>query len=465
MFPNPDQLAELSPAQILESAAAGHLGLDHCFLRSLLDRPAETVPALISFSKRDRSKDIVDLEGDLLALLRVLRVPEAIPFYIDLIRVLPEDIPDELVEALYEQREQALEPLLKLSQELDESESGEVAFLLASLRLRDPRILEVLLDRLEFDAADGAFLLGLYGDPAARQRLVELLTEVEGDANLKKELEEALAAIESPASHQTEEPSSFDIWDLYPEEADLPVDLLTEAEKVELLDHSSASVRAAVAAAFFNQQPVEPIVKKLLAVALNDADSTTRARAWEALMDAAEKPEVVDAMLRVMRNPQTPLEERAGVLVGLSLETDRNEVRAAIEKLYQEPDGRAKALEAMWRSLHPSFRDRFAKHLDDPDFEVRRNAVWGVGYYGIRSELEKIRSFFTDDDLRAEAIFAYTLALPTDLSRGRMKGLFRRVEEAASGLSEQEEHLVKAALDERLALAGKPAFFAAEKTE
>lgn len=463
MFPNPDRLAEVSPAQILQSAAEGRLGLDHRFLHSLLDRPAETVSPLITFSKRDRRKDIVDLEGDLLALFRVLRAPEAIPFYIDLIRILPEEIPDELVEALYAQREQAVEPLLNLYRELDETESGEVAFLLASLHLRDPRILEILLERLEFDAADGAFLLGLYGDPAARQPLVQLLTEAASDADIKKEIEEALSAIESPSSaSQAEEPSSFDIWDLYPEQADLPVELLSEPERVELLDHPSATVRAAAAAAFFNQQPADSIAEKLLTVAQKDENVTVRARAWESLMDAAEKPEVVDAMLRVMRDAQTPIEERAGVLVGLSLETDRNEVRAAIESLYQEPDGRAKALEAMWRSLHPSFRDRFAKHLDDADFEVRRNAVWGVGYYGIRSELEKIRSFFTDDDLRAEALFAYSLALPTDLSRGRMKGLLRKVEEAASGLSEQEEHLVKAALDERLALAGKPAFFAAE---
>ncbi len=70
-------------------------------------------------------------------------------------------------------------------------------------------------------------------------------------------------------------------------------------------------------------------------------------------------------------------------MVGLAPETDRNEVRKAITDLYAIPGGSAKALEAMWRSLHPSFRDYFAAHLDDDDLEVRRAALWGVGYYGI----------------------------------------------------------------------------------
>jgi hypothetical protein len=33
--------------------------------------------------------------------------------------------------------------------------------------------------------------------------------------------------------------------------------------------------------------------------------------------------------------------------------------------LYAIPEGRAKALEAMWRSVHSSFKAYFAKHLND----------------------------------------------------------------------------------------------------
>jgi hypothetical protein len=60
-------------------------------------------------------------------------------------------------------------------------------------------------------------------------------------------------------------------------------------------------------------------------------------------------------------------------------------------------------------------------------------------------------------------LFAYALALPADVSRGRMKGLLTRVEKDAQGLSEMEEELVKAALDERLMLAGKEPFFGEQR--
>jgi HEAT repeat protein len=153
------------------------------------------------------------------------------------------------------------------------------------------------------------------------------------------------------------------------------------------------------------------------------------------------------------------VEERGGILVGLAPETDRNEVRTAIVHLYAIPEGRAKALESMWRSVHPSFKDYFAKHLNDTDLEVRRGALWGVGYYGLKTELEKVRKLFEDEDLRSDALFAYTLALPADISRGRMKGLLTRIEKDAKGLTEMEEELVKTALDERLLLAGKEPFF------
>jgi hypothetical protein len=116
-------------------------------------------------------------------------------------------------------------------------------------------------------------------------------------------------------------------------------------------------------------------------------------------------------------------------------------------------------MEAMWRSVHPSFRDYFAKHLDDSELEVRRAAIWGVGYYGLKGELGQIRRFFDDEELRSDALFAYVLAMPGQVSRGRVKGLLSKIENEAQGLTEMEEELVKAALDERLLLAGKEPVF------
>jgi len=442
---------------VLEAAARGHLGLDHRFLHALLDRRAEATPDLVAFATRDRSNDVVDLAPELTAIFRHWQAPESIPFHIALIKEDPENVPDEITIALVEAGAPALEPLLALYSELDEAESGEVAFILANLRVRDGRVLKLLLDRMEFDVSDTLLLLGSYGDPAARPAIENAAVLVSGDAELMKEAADALELLGEPKDSLAHEP--FDIWELYPDEDEPPLDLLEEDERGELLTHPVASMRAAAAHSFFNRQPEGPPRALLLKLAQEDESAEVRARSWEALIDATEEPAVVDAMLRALRNPQLSVEERGGLLVGMAPEADRAEVRKAVVDLYAIPEGRAKALEAMWRSVHPAFRDYFAKHLGDPDLEIRRGAIWGVGYYGIRSELDKLRQIFDDQDLRSDALFAYALATPTEVSRSRMKGVLARIEKDAHGLSEMEEELVKAALDERLLLAGKEPVF------
>jgi hypothetical protein len=457
LFLNPDKLLEARPAEVLEAAAQGHLGLDHRFLHALLDRRAEAMPDVIAFAERDRANDVVDLAPELTSIFRHWQAPESIPFHIGLIKEDPENVPDEITIALVEAGAPALEPLLALYDELDESESGEVAFILANLRVRDERILKLLLARMEFDLSDTLLLLGSYGDPAARPAIENAAVLAAGNAELMKEAADALQLLGEPKDSLVQEP--FDIWELYPEEDDPPLDLLDEDERRELLMHPVESMRAAAARSFFNRQPEAPQRELLLKLAQEDESAEVRARCWEALIDATEEPGVADAMLRALRNPELSVEERGGLLVGLAPETDRAEVRKAIVDLYAIPEGRAKALEAMWRSVHPAFRDYFAKHLSDADLEIRRGAIWGVGYYGIRSELDKLRQLFEDPDLRSDALFAYALATPTDVSRSRMKGLFARIEKDARGLSEMEEELVKTALDERLLLAGKEPVF------
>ncbi|HEY7307452.1 MAG TPA: hypothetical protein VH601_25230 [Bryobacteraceae bacterium] len=466
MFLDPDKLLEFSPAEVLEAATRGHLGLDHRFLHAILDRPAESLPAVVAFGERDRSKDALDIAFELIAFFRQWKAPEGVPFLVRYIEEDPENVPDEAMEALVEIGRPALDPLLELYQKLDESEGGEVAFVLANLRVRDPRILELLLGRMDYDFSDALLLLGMYGDPAAIEPIEQFALKLgDNETELKKETTDTVRMLEQaaaqPATVTAEElpTEAFDIWEQYPERADLPVDMLDEDERVQLLDHPVPSVRAAAANSFFNRELTPEQRKKLLMLAGADGSEDVRARAWEALIDSTEHSEVVEAMLAALRKPGLSEVERGGLLVGLSAEADRNEVRAAIAELYNAPEGRAKALEAMWRSMHPSFRDYFSKHLGDPDLEVRRGAIWGVGYYAIRSELDRIRKFFEDEDLRSDAIFAYALALPGEISRGRMKGLLARIEKDARGLSEIEEELVKAALDERLMLAGKEPVF------
>jgi len=457
LFLNPEKLLEAKPAEVLAAAARGHLGLDHRFLHALLDRREEALPDVLAFAERDRSNDVVDLTPELTGIFRYWQPPEAIPFYIRQIKEDPENVSDEVTIGLVDTGAAALEPLLALYAELEETESGEVAFILASLRVPDERILKLLLDRIEFDLSDTLLLLGIYGDPAARPAIENAALLISDDAELMKEVNDTLELLGAPKEPLVEEP--FDIWALYPPEDAPPLDLLDEDERGELLTHPVASIRAAAAYSFFNRQPDATQRKQLLTMAQEDESAEVRARCWEALLDATEETGVLDAMLRALRNPQLAVEEKGGLLVGMAAEADRAEVRQAIVDLYAIPEGRAKALEAMWRSVHPAFRDYFAKHLNDADLEIRRAAIWGIGYYGIRSELDRLRQLFNDEELRSDALFAYALAIPSEVSRARMKSLFARVEEDAHGLSEMEEELVKTALDERLLLAGKEPVF------
>ena len=285
----------------------------------------------------------------------------------------------------------------------------------------------------------------------------KLASLTESESEVAEQVKYALEALcaERPAA----ELEPYDILGDYLEEAELPIELLDEDERADLLDHALPSIRATAAASFFNRELSPELRKALLARAQTDDSAEVRARSWEALTTAVEEPEVLEAMLAALRRGDMSPVERSGLLVGLSPEADRNEVRKAIVEAYKSSETRAKALEAMWRSMHPSFREYFARHLEDADRETRRSAVWGVGYYGLKSELDRIRNLFDDEDLRSDALFAYALALPGDVSRGRMKGLLTRIEKDANGLSELEEDLVKAALDERLMLAGKEPFF------
>jgi hypothetical protein len=174
---DPSRLADVPPDKLLEAASAGYIGIDHRFLHAIVDRPEISIPALVRFAAEDHEQDPVRLDEDLVDIFRHLHAPEAIPFLVDLARRDPLNIPDDVVEALVQFGRAAVDPVLGLLEELDKAgeDEGDVPFLLSQLRVRDPRILEALTERLDEGDPEAALLLDMYGDPAgiprSKQRL------------------------------------------------------------------------------------------------------------------------------------------------------------------------------------------------------------------------------------------------------------------------------------------------------
>jgi HEAT repeat protein len=409
---------------LVESAAKGLIGVDRRVITELLKLP---VPDLIQLAREQRPGDRIDVSDLFIDLFRHHKTPvEALPFYLDLIRSEPEEVSDEVVTAILRIGEPAVAPLIDLYHELGEEQGFDIAFVLARMGVRDPRIQEILLDRLEYDAAEGAFTLGLYGDPASRPALEKMLDEIpEEDVELRRELAFAIDQLNAPPA--AIEPDEFDIFSEWPEKS-LPVfDVLTEAERREMLRHEDSEVRAEAAANFAS----------------------------------GEIPSVVKDELRVMIEDESrPAEERAGALVALAPE---RRWPGLIKEFYEKGGiTRARAMEAMCRTGDSEFAEIFVKHLDDEDVEIARQAIWGVGQLGLGAQAEKLRGYFDNSDVRADALFSYAMCVPGETSRARARPLFRKID-ALARLTEREAQLVMAALDERLAKRGlKPVFAAGD---
>lgn len=462
----PGRYHDIPVIELLRAASRGWIGVDRRLVQAILDRGEAGMADVLAFTRESPEEHLVFIDPLVVDLLRRSPKPEALDYLLDLIRSHPDDVDDSLVEALLPLGVQAVEGLLKLYEELGEEQGSDVAFLLAGLRVRDPRVLDLLLDRLEFDAADGAFCLGLYGDRAAKPALEKMLAELpqesrpeeqKYDAELRREIAHAIEALDAPEPQYQPEP--FDILAEYPKQALPEFDLLSESERTELLGSPEPLVRAEAAYSFFNHEVSAKVRARLLDLAKNDPDAAVRGRAWASLADAAEDKAIRSAMIAVLNDHEREPVERGGAAVGLYGFADEPEAQLGIEALYQEGGkGRAKAMEAMWRSLYKPFAKYFAPHLEDKDPAILHQALRGAGYFRLTAQADKIAQYLEDDDFREDALFAYTLALPGETSRGRARGILRKVDSIAF-LDPDEDRLVKFAIDERLRLHGLAPFF------
>ncbi|HLH42287.1 MAG TPA: SEC-C metal-binding domain-containing protein [Bryobacteraceae bacterium] len=460
---DPRHYDQIPVVELLRAASLGWVAADRRLLQSIIRR--DSAPAeILAFSRERRDHDRIGLDLVLADLFHYFRTPEALDFFLDLIRREPTEIDDSVAEAVLAFGAAAVEPLLRLYYELEEEQGSDVAFLLAGLRVRDPRVLNLLLDRLEFDAADGAFCLGLYGDPAARPALQKMLAEIPvQDQQLRREFTYALEQLDQPEPAYDLRP--FDILAEYRAHELPEFDVLPDSERIQMFASADAEIRAAAAYSFFNVELQPDARAALLQLAQSDPEPAVRGRAWESLADVAADTAIRGKMVAILRDPSLPIEERGGAAVGLYGVADEPEVRPYIEALYEEGGAaRAKALEAMWRSIYKPFAKYFPPNLASDDLAILRQALRGAGYFRLTSGIEKIASYLNHEDLREEALFAYAMAMPGETTRGRARGMLRKID-SLTQLTRPEIRLVMFAIDERLRLFGLEPVFEAELGE
>lgn len=411
---HPEKFPSAPPREILEAAASGLVGIDRRLVRAIVDRFEEFLPELIRFGMEQRH-DPVPLDELLIDLFRSRPAPEAIPFLLRCLRDGSyEYFEDELAEAFSRVGAPAVEPLLQVYPELKPEQQTAVGFLLASLGVRDPRIYSLLLDILAADPGEGAFLLGIYGDPAAIPELQKVLERREelraGDA---ADLEDAIRQLSAPS--EPAELESYDIFAEYPEQAEPRVSVLSLNDRLRLTYSPSPEYRAEAVDSFvLSELETAAVQKRLMELAERDLDASVRAKAWSRLGAVADD-QLREAMWRRLRDQQVPLQERAGALIGLS-HGDCSELGPHIREFYEKPETRPQALEAMWRALDPAYAPYFSRHLEDPDVNLRQEAITGVGVYRMSAECGRLEKLFQDDAVRLEALRAYALAAPGKVS-------------------------------------------------
>ena len=412
----PDEYSRTGAYELLKAAARGHVAFDRRLIDALTADPAGARPGLIRFAGEDRAADRVDISPDLIYLFTRMPAPEAVPLLIAEMRKEPDDAGHDLIELANRLGAPAADALLDLFEDTLHAHP-EILFVALMAGARGPRVDAALMALEATDGDEALFLREIAGQG------------YEAD----------------PAEPGME----------YPAEADPDLALLPEKEREEFLLSDVAEFRLGALAYYYNGGEVSDRRRQqLLTIGASDPDPRVRGMAWEVLRDDTDQAPILQAMVARLGAAADP-HERACLAGALAYHLEIDGVVEAIEAAYADPVHRAKALEAMWRSLDRRFVDRPVRHLDDSNIEVRRHAVLAVGYFQLRSEAGRLEPLFQDADLREDAIYAYALAAPAAETPFGLRQLEKRIESLAGGLGEDEEPILADALETRLAMAGR----------
>ncbi|MBK5293368.1 MAG: SEC-C domain-containing protein [Acidobacteriia bacterium] len=431
VIPIPEQYGEAGAYHLLKAASLGYIAFDHRLLHALLDDAGRTMPDILRFALENRGNDRVDVSMDLMRIFASHPDAAALPFLMNEIRRYPDDVPDEMSEALVRIGAPALHPLLALYAELDEDDRTEIPFLLVSLGLRDEGIEDILRQARTEAPEEEQFLREVYDGAAGERDLLE----------------------------------PFDIWRLYPDEEDPDLEHLPDRDRLEFLASPHPHHRSLAVESWIGEDLSPEQVDRLMELARNDPDAGVRGYCWEALGTQVEQDRVRKPMLERLRDSATPMLERVGLVNALIEIPEPGPVHEAVIACYQEPAVRARAMRAMVRSFDKSFTPYLVRHLEDEDIDVRRQSVLGVGFLDMHGETPALEKLFEHEELRTDALLAYALAAPGDTNRVEMRRLYERMEKLAGGFSEEDEMSAQAGIDLRLRMHGKATLFAQEEEE
>ena len=454
----PEQYDSTASYDLLREAERARLGFDCRLLRSLIARRDETVAALLRIVEIPAEDRMLDIEEQCFDLCRHFRAPEAVPFYLRLLRGNPAEIPDALVEAFAELGAPALDAVLELHDTLGDDDRADVVFLLAAMGVRDERVRRILETTLARDPYEGALSLGLYSDPALRPSIEQALAALpESSREERKALADCLQQLDSKEAPRA--PEAFDVFELYPETS-LPMFGVLKAEDVlPFLTCGSVEYRIEAALSFCHDDYSSEVRDALVRMAESDQDAGARGAALRALGEKVDDHQVVALLEQRLEDEPASSAERFGALVALAGVPDSKSFRKRLSEIYEIEDGRAPALEAMWRSLDPRYTKYFASNLRHQDREVRSQAIQGVGAFPIPALAIELVPFFQDEEHRDEALFSYALAVPGHITPKSANKFFDRIEEKAGGMTEDESESVAIALDQRLEREGYRAHF------
>jgi len=458
MLLTPDRYAESTTEELLTEASLGRIGVDHAWVKALLARdPEETARELVAFYMEMDEEIRIDLSAEIFHVLRALRSTVAIPVYIDLLHDAGDDDPSEIYEALAELGAAAIEPLLELHAAEEGTESQvNLEFLLAGLRVEDPRIEALLEARLAVDPADAAINISLYGKASFKEKLEAAIGTLDATSEAyEHEKHEIEFAIDQFAIETIPDaPPPFDVYEAFPEVAPPVFDVLEPVEMLAFLEHPDSDTRRQAVESLGNEQLEEEDLGKIVVLAESDPEVSVRAQAWQSLAAAIEDPAIRAKIEEKFADTEAPSAERAGAACALAEGVISDELVAGLKEFYLDPATRAMALKAMWHSLDKRFAEHFPAHLEDEDKEVQRQAIWGAGYLGIGHAAGALEKLFEDPDVRDHALFAYALSCPGEVSRGRAKSMYKKIFDLAGGLSAEEVELVESAIDQRLSMHG-----------